>query len=147
MIKALTQIILIATLLVLLPSSAFAQLGPNPFGNNANTINLGNQLTGKNLGVPAPATGGIVGTVLKNALSLLYAVGGIGTLVYFVWGAVDWIMSGGDKEKVSSARKKMTNAIVGLVLLALSFFVISLVGEIVGFNPLKQLDIRSLGDK
>ena len=127
-------------------SLALAQNNPNPFGGDANTINIGNQLNNKNLGVPAPATGGVVGTVLKNVISLLFIVGGIATLIYFIWGAVDWITSGGDKEKVAGARKKMTNAIIGLVLLALSYFIIGLVGEIVGFNPLQPLQIRSLGE-
>lgn len=89
---------------------------------------------------------GIVQTILVNVVSLFFAVGGIGVVVYFVWGAVDWIMSGGDKEKVSNARKKMTNAIIGLVLLSLSYVIISLVGQVVGFNPLGYLQLRGLGD-
>lgn len=88
----------------------------------------------------------LVQTIVSNVLTIFFAVGGLGVVVYFVWGSVDWIFSGGDKEKVSNARKKMTNAIIGLALLSLSFVIINIVGEVVGFNPLNNLQLRGLGD-
>lgn len=106
-------------------------------------VNVGN--------VRDPKSGGsvekLVENIVVNAVSILFAVGGIGVVVYFVWGAVDWIFSGGDKEKVTNARKKMTHAIIGLVLLSLSFVIINIIGEIVGFNPLVNLQLRYLGTK
>lgn len=94
----------------------------------------------------APHAEGLVETILLNVIIIFYAIGGIGVVVYFVWGAVDWILSGGDKEKVASARKKMTHAIIGLVLLSLSFVIINIVGQIAGFNPLGSLQLRNLGN-
>ena len=148
-IISLTLVIL--SFFITLSSPVLAQI-PNsdpkdPGGQSVNAINIGNQLNGKNLGVPAPATGGVIGTILRNVLALFFAVGGIGTVIYFVWGAVDWILSGGDKEKVSSARKKMTHAVIGLILLSLSFVILQLVGEVVGFNPLQTIQIRSIGEQ
>lgn len=92
-----------------------------------------------------PAAETIVETVLVNVISIFFTVGGLGVVIYFIWGAVDWILSGGDKEKVASARKKMTNAIVGLVLLSLSYVIINIVGQVVGFNPLGGLQLPGLG--
>lgn len=89
---------------------------------------------------------GIVETIVTNVITLMFTVGGLGVIIYFVWGAVDWILAGGDKEKISGARKKMTNAIIGLTLLSLSYVIINIVGEVVGFNPLGYLQIRGLGD-
>lgn len=88
----------------------------------------------------------IVETIVLNVISLFFLVGGIGTVVYFIWGAVDWILSGGDKEKIAGARKKMTHALVGLALLSLSFVIINWIGLIVGFNPLGIIQLRNLGD-
>ena len=89
---------------------------------------------------------GVVETVITNVITIFFTVGGLGVVIYFVWGAVDWILSGGDKEKVASARKKMTNAIIGLTLLSLSYVIINIVGAVVGFNPLGYLQIKGLGD-
>lgn len=99
-----------------------------------------------NIGPGAQAEG-LVQTIILNIITLFFAVGGIGVIIFFIWGAVDWIMSGGDKEKVSNARKKMTNAIIGLVILALSFAIIRVVGAIVGFDPLGNLQLPGLGSK
>ena len=122
----------------------------NPFEARAQgfTVNITQP---KGLGIaaglgPGAQAEGIVQTILVNVISIFFAVGGLGVLIYFVWGAVDWILSGGDKEKVAGARKKMTNAIIGLVLLSLSYVIINLVGSIVGFNPLGYLQLRGLGD-
>ncbi len=132
------------------PDDPNAQGGcnPNPEGNKANTINLGFTLKNSGLGIQAQggSAEGIVQTIVKNSILLFFTVGGIGTVIYFLWGAVDWIFSGGDKEKVANARKKMTHALIGLALLALSFVIIRTVGSIVGFDPLGNLQIRGLGN-
>lgn len=78
-----------------------------------------------------------LGGLVANALGILYVIGAVGVLIFMVWGAMDWILAGGDKEKLAAARKKIMNSIIGLFLLALSMFIISLVGEITGINVLK----------
>jgi hypothetical protein len=134
-------------------SVTFAQTKDNPNsdpndpgGQSVNTINIGNQLSNSKLGIQSQNSQGVVGTILKNVLVLFFTVGGIGATIYFIWGAVDWILSGGDKEKVSNARKKMTQALIGLALLALSFVIIRVVGEVIGFNPLGPVQIRRLDE-
>lgn len=89
---------------------------------------------------------GIVGIILKNVVALFFVVGGIGALIFFLWGAVEWIFSGGDKEKVAAARKRITNSLIGLALLSLAFVIVSVFGRIVGFNPLGTLQIPGLGE-
>lgn len=121
------------TSLLLLPSTALAQ----------GTFTLND----KGLGVPKLSSAeGSIQTIILNVISLFFAIGGIGVVIYFIWGAVDWIMSGGDKEKVANARKKMTNSLIGLLLLSLSFAIIRLVGAIAGFDPLGNMQIRGLGN-
>lgn len=146
-LKLFIKITTLATIAFFLFTTPLYAQNSNPKGPNTDTINIGNNLPQTNMGVPAPAGSGLIGTLVKNVISLFFVFGGIATLLYFVWGAFDWITSGGDKEKVAGARKKMTNAIIGLVLLSLSYFIVGLVGEVVGFNPLQQLDIRSLGEQ
>lgn len=87
-----------------------------------------------------------LGTIFQNVIMLLFTIGAIGFVIMFLWGAVDWILSGGDKEKIAGARKKMTHALIGLALLSLSFVIINWVGLIVGFNPLGIIQLRNLGD-
>ena len=46
---------------------------------------------------------------------------GILLLVYLVYGGVEWLTSGGDKAKLESARAKLTNALIGVAIIAASF--------------------------
>ncbi len=57
-------------------------------------------------------------------------LGALAVIVYFIWGAFEWIMSGSDSKKAESARGRMTNAIVGLVLLVASFTILSFISKI-----------------
>jgi len=59
----------------------------------------------------------------RNVINL----GAIMVLLYFILGAVEWITSGGDKNKLENARNKMLHAILGLVILVSSFVVIGFV--------------------
>ncbi|MBI3485847.1 hypothetical protein HY025_02775 [Candidatus Daviesbacteria bacterium] len=98
-----------------------------------------------NFGIPAQKAD-IVQTVLKNAITVGMTIGVILLLFYFLWGAIDWIMSGGDKEKVGNAQKKITSALVGFVLLALLFLIVRVIGQVVGFNPLQKMTFPNLGN-
>jgi len=75
-----------------------------------------------------------IGRVLTNLLSLIYIVAGIVFLFMIVIGAFQMITSGGDKEAVANSQKRITYAIIGIVLLALAFVIVRLVGQITGFK-------------
>jgi hypothetical protein len=64
-----------------------------------------------------------VGPLITNVFSGAILVGVILTLAYLIWGAIDWIMSEGDKQKYETARNKITHAVIGLVILALIWLV------------------------
>lgn len=84
-------------------------------------------------------------TLLKNAFTIIFSVAALLVLVMLIWGAISWIMSGGDKDAVANARKRIINALIGLAILALAFFIVRFVGQIVGFDVLGNLTIPSLG--
>jgi hypothetical protein len=119
-----------------LPTTAYAvaQIGIKQPSENAGVI-VGNS-----------SADTLLGGIFRNAITLIFTVASVSAVIMFLWGAVKWILSGGDKEAIAAARKKIVAALVGLVILALSFLVLSLVGVFVGINPLKNLKIPGLGD-
>lgn len=58
---------------------------------------------------------------------------------YIVWGGLDWIVSGGDKEKISSAVQKIVCAVVGLIIVSSSFAIISYLLHFLGVDSLINL--------
>lgn len=88
----------------------------------------------------------LLGGIIRNAVTLVFTLASVTTVIMFLWGAVDWILSSGDKEKLGKARQKIVASLIGLVLLAVSFLVMSLLGVFIGINPIRDLRIPYLGD-
>jgi hypothetical protein len=77
----------------------------------------------------AKADGGI-GIFIGNLLSVVMMAGALLTLFFLIIGAIEWITSGGDSGKLEKARNKITNAVIGLVVLAASLAIFILVEKI-----------------
>lgn len=81
---------------------------------------------------PGPFTGdprAEIGRLIAFGVRMATIGAGLVLLIYLLWGAMDWIMSGGDKEKLSRAQQKLTNALIGIILI---FVFIGLWGLITG---------------
>ena len=71
------------------------------------------------------ATDKLVNPVFSIAASLV--------TLYFVFGAFDYARSGGDKEAVAKARKKITHAIIGFILLMFAFLILQFIPQFFNF--------------
>lgn len=71
---------------------------------------------------------------IANALVLVFTIGAFLVLIMLIIGAYEWIASGGDKENVAKARNRIINALVGLLVLAVAFALVRLVGQFTGLN-------------
>lgn len=70
----------------------------------------------------------------------------IGVLIFFfmlIVGAIQWIASGGDKTALEGARGRITNAIIGIVILLSVFAIIKIVESFFGIKIL-TIDIGVL---
>lgn len=75
-----------------------------------------------------------VGDFFTNFLFLAFAVAILVVLVMLIWGAFEWITSGGDKEAVGKARGRIINALIGLAVLAIAFALTRVAAQFLGFN-------------
>lgn len=75
-----------------------------------------------------------INNLLDNLVGLFFAAGAMAFIIMFAWGAVQMILSGGDKEAIAKARSKISWAIVGVTLLGLSYFIFQLLEDITGFK-------------
>lgn len=67
-----------------------------------------------------------VGGFVSGLLSQVYVVVMILTLVYLIWGSYRYMISGGDPKAVAAARSHLTWAIVGTIIVYISYFVFQL---------------------
>jgi fumarate reductase subunit C len=67
-------------------------------------------------------------------INLVLIVSAIIFLFMIIWGGVQWITSGGNKDKIAAARGRITHAVIGLAIVALAAVIAQTVGSILGFN-------------
>lgn len=82
-------------------------------------------------------------TFLPKLLTLGLIIGVLFFFFVLVVGAIQWISSGGDKNALEEAKHKITNAIVGIVILFSIFAILKLIENFFGISIL-TLDIGSL---
>lgn len=70
--------------------------------------------------------------VLGNVINASLVLAGVIAVFLIVYSGVQYITSGGDKEKVDHARKRLTYAIIGLIFIFMSFFFLSLISQFTG---------------
>jgi hypothetical protein len=75
-------------------------------------------------------------TFISQMLGLLTIIASFGFIAYFIYGALKWVMAGGDSGKVQKARDQMTQAAVGLIVVVASYSLIGIVGTVLGLNIL-----------
>ena len=74
-----------------------------------------------------------LGNLIAFFIQIILFIGGLAALLYLLWGAFDWINSSGEKEKLTKAQNKMTNAVIGLILMVAAFTIFSFVmGTVLG---------------
>ncbi|MCX6817057.1 MAG: hypothetical protein NTZ93_04270 [Candidatus Beckwithbacteria bacterium] len=59
-----------------------------------------------------------LGQFLKNFFELALILGTIAAFLYLLWGAIDFIIAGGNQERAKTAKNNITGAVMGLALLA-----------------------------
>lgn len=70
--------------------------------------------------------GGNIGVTLRNVVIFFVILAVIIALLYLLYGGIKWITSRGEKTEVEAARNHIIAAIVGLVVVFLSIFILSL---------------------
>lgn len=70
----------------------------------------------------------------------IITVGGLAVLLYFVWGGIEWITAGGDSGKIEKARNKITQSVIGMIILAGSFAIIGLINTLFFGNDFNLLN-------
>jgi len=83
--------------------------------------------------------GEILAKMIASIWKAAVVMGGILFVLYFVWGALRWMTAEGDKTKFESGREKITDSLIGLVLLVASVAIIQLLGTLLDIPFLRQL--------
>lgn len=69
-------------------------------------------------------------------LNVAFTIAGLVLLFMLVQASFQWLTSGGEKEPLAKARARMTNALIGIALLALSILIVNVILTILGLQTI-----------
>ena len=72
-----------------------------------------------------------LGDLIGNILRLMFFIAGLYALVLLLLGGFEWVSSGGEEKKLGSARGKILNAIIGLVVMVAVLTLVILLEQVV----------------
>ena len=78
-----------------------------------------------------------VGSYASHIVSAIMLVAGLATFLYLILGGIQWVSSGGSKDKLQEAKDKITNAIIGLAVVAVAWAIYLLVDYFFGIGITK----------
>ena len=79
------------------------------------------------------------GVFISSLLNFVMVIAALLVFVYLIWGGIDWITAGTDKGKTDGARSRITNAVIGLIVLAASYAILTLVLNFLDYDDLNDV--------
>lgn len=104
----------------LTPLSALAQCGDNEICLKQGKLTLIEGLT--------------PGKLVGSSISIILGISGIIAFFMLLWGGVQWILAGGDKEGTEKARKRITSALIGLAIVFSAYALIFIMKALFGID-------------
>lgn len=81
-------------------------------------------------------SGDALGTIVGRSLQYVFLAAGIGLLLMIISSGFTLMTAAGDAKKMAAGRGRLTNAIVGFLLIFASFWIVQLVGVILGWESI-----------
>ena len=94
---------------------------------------------GEGLGPFAKTTSNPVQTMItgiSGVIGMLTIVAAIWFLIQVTLAGISWISAAGDKNKLTEAREKLTNAFIGLVVVVAGWAILALAGQFFGWSDI-----------
>lgn len=84
----------------------------------------------------SPFTG--VSATVSMVLNIALAIAGLVLIFFFILGGIGLIGSAGknDPQKAEQSKKTITSAVIGFVIVFASYWIVKLIGQLIGVNDL-----------
>ena len=73
---------------------------------------------------------------IRLAISIAYAIAGVATVVFIIYGGYEIIFSAGDSEKMRKGMNTLTNSVIGLVVIVASALIFNFIAHTLGVEDL-----------
>lgn len=127
--KFFIAIVILSLILPVTSVLASAEAGAGAGGSGASSETANNNNTSGSMSLKI-FTGGSLETYLDRAQGYLFAFALVVAVIMILWAGIDFITSGGDPKKVTVAKNKIKNALIGVVVILLAKGIILVLQDI-----------------
>jgi hypothetical protein len=80
-----------------------------------------------------------LGSIISRALTYIFLFAGIGLLLVLIMSGFSFMTSAGDPKKMEKAKGQLTNALIGFLLIFVSFWLVQAAGYIFGMESITAI--------
>lgn len=82
----------------------------------------------------APTVPSDLGGIINKLVEYIFPAAGIALLIYLIFGGYQIMLSGGDPKNIAAGKSKITNAIIGFIIVFAAYWIAVAVGEMLGLR-------------
>lgn len=83
--------------------------------------------------------GGSIGDIVSGLVVYLFPLAGLLLLLYLLFGGLQMMTSAGDPKKMEGAKQKLTNALIGFIIVFTSYWIVQIVGKVLGIEIISEI--------
>lgn len=83
-----------------------------------------------------------INIIVPNLITLVLIIAVVVFFFLILMGGIQWMTAGGDKEAMANAQKRLTSALIGMVIVFSAWAILSLVKYFFGLTPTTPLVAR-----
>lgn len=80
-----------------------------------------------------------LGDIINIAIPVLFTLAGLVLLLYLLWGGFSLMLSRGDPKAMEAAKEKLTNAVIGFVIIFVAFWLVQLLEVVFGIKQFGEI--------
>ena len=79
-----------------------------------------------------------LGSIVSRAMPLIFIFAGVGLFLMLLSGGFTFLTSAGDSKKLEEGKQRLTNAIIGFLIIFVSYWAVQAAGIIFGLDTIKN---------
>lgn len=83
--------------------------------------------------------GGTLGDIVTLLVKYLFPIAGLLLILYLLYGGYQFMLSRGDPKAIEKAKGIITTAIIGFIIVFVAFWIVQIVGIILGLETITEV--------
>jgi len=75
-----------------------------------------------------------IGDIINALVPYIFALAGLALMMILIWGGFEMMTSAGDPKKMESAKSKLTNAVIGFIIIFVAYWLVQILEQIFGIK-------------